>query len=93
MVVSILQAMATLDVRSGPQVVFIASVDTRAKLQSLLHLGLGAGATSEVSVATNGRSASGEIVVRQRGEAATGIIPRSTIASGKAHVVVTSGVE
>jgi hypothetical protein len=90
MVVSTLQAMTTLD---GPKVVFIASIDTRVILESLLHLGLGAGATSEVSVATNGRSASGEIVFGQRGEAALGVIPPSTIASGKAHVLVASGVE
>jgi len=84
--------MATLDVRGGPQVGFVALVDTRAILQSLLHLGLGAGATGEVSVATNGRSTSGEIVLRQRGKAASG---RSiTIASGKAHhVLVTCRVE
>ena len=97
MVISLLHAMATLDVRSGPKVGFVASVDTRSILQSLLHLGLGARTTSEVSVATNGRkigSASSEIVVRQRGEAATGVIPSSTIASGKArHVLVTCRVE
>jgi hypothetical protein len=97
MVVSLLHAKATLGVRNGSQVVFIASVDSRAILQSLLHLGLGAGATSEISVATNGRHinrARGEIVFRQRGEAATGVIPPSTIASGKAHhVIVTCRVE
>jgi hypothetical protein len=90
MVVSTLQAVTTLD---GPKVVFVASVNTRAVLQSLLHLGLGAGATSEVSVTTNGRSASSEIVVRQRGETASGVIPSSTIAAGKAHVLVASGME
>jgi hypothetical protein len=74
---------------------FVGSVDTRATLQSLLHLGLGTRTTSKVGIAANRRSsASGEIVVGYRGEATTGIIPRSTIASGKAHhVIVTSRVE
>lgn len=97
MIVSLVRAMATLDVRNRSQVVFVASVDTRAILQSFLHLGLGAGTTSEVSVATNRREirrASGEIVLRQRGEAASGVIPRSAVASGKAHhVLVTCRVE
>jgi hypothetical protein len=72
-------------------------VNTMAILQSLLHLGLGTGSTSKVSIATNGRevsSASGEIVVRYRGEVATSIISRSTTTSGKAHhVIVTRRVE
>jgi hypothetical protein len=72
-------------------VVFVALVDTRATLQSLLHLGLGTGTTGKVSVAANRRSwASGEIVVRYRGEVATGVIPRSTAASGKAHHVIVA---
>jgi hypothetical protein len=64
-------------------------------LQSLLHLGLGTGTTGKVSVATNRHSrASGEIVVRYRGEITSGVIPPSTVASVKAHhVIVTSGVE
>lgn len=89
--------MTTLDVRSGSQVVLVASIDTRAILHSLLHLRLGAGTTSEVGVATNGRkirSPSGEIVLRQRGEAASGVVLRSTIASREAHhVLVTCRVE
>jgi hypothetical protein len=96
MVIGLLHAKATLDMRNGSQVVFVASVDSRTIL-SLLHLGLGAGTTSEVSVATNGRHirrARGEIVFRQRSKAATGVIRPSTIASGKArHVIVTCRVE
>jgi len=86
-VVSILHAVSTV-------VVFVGSVDTRTTLQSLLHLGLGTGTTGKVSIAANRRSrASGEVMVRYRGEAATGVIPRSTVASGKAHVIVTPRVE
>lgn len=64
-------------------------------MQSLLHLGLWTRTTGKVSVAANRRSrASGEIVVGYRGEVASGVIPLSTVASGKAHhVIVTSGVE
>jgi len=82
--------------RSGPRVIFIALIEAGGTLQSLLHRRLGTGATSEVSVATNGCKcgrASGEIVLRQWGEAATGVIRPTTIASGKAHVVMTCGVE
>jgi len=76
-------------------VVFVALVDTRATLQSLLHLWLRTRTTGKVSVAANRCSrASGEIVVGYRGEVVTGVIPRSTAASGKAHhVIVTCRVE
>jgi hypothetical protein len=83
-VVGLLHAISTW-------VVFVGSVNTRATLQSLLHRGLGTGTTGKVSVAANRRSrASGEIVVRYRGEVASGIIPPSTVASGKAHHVIVA---
>lgn len=66
-------------------------------MKSLLHLGLGARAAREVSVTTTGSKccgASGEIVVRQWREAATGIIRRVALAPSKAgHVLVTRRVE
>jgi len=76
---------------------FIASVDTRTTLKGFLHLGLGARATSEVSVTTTGCeccSASGEVVLRQRSEVTIGVIRPTTIAPREAdHVVVTRRVE
>lgn len=81
--VGLLYAISTL-------VVFVGSVDTRAALQGLLHRGLGTGTTGKVSVAANRRRrASGEIVVRYRGEVASGVIP-STVASGQAHRVIVT---
>jgi len=76
-------------------VVFVGSVDARATLQSLLHRGLGTGTTGKVSVAADRRRrASGEIMVRYRGEVTSGVIRPSTVASGKAHdVIVTCRVE
>lgn len=79
MVVSIL---ATLVV-SGGYVVIVAVVETRTALKSLLHLRLGAGATSEVSVTTarcKCCGAGGEIVVREWGEAASSIVRAATVA-------------
>lgn len=87
-VVGFLHAISTL-------VIFVGSVDTRATLQSLQHLGLGTGTTGKVSVAANRHSrASSEVVVRYRAEVASGIISYSTVASGKAHhVIMTCRVE
>ena len=66
-------------------------------MKSLLHLGLGARAARKVSVTTTGSKccgASGEIVVRQWREAATGVIRRVAIAPAEAgHVLVTRRVE
>lgn len=93
MVVSFL---ATLIV-SGGCIVIVAAVKTRTALKRFLHLGLGAGATSEVSVTTASRKccgAGGEIVVRKWGEAASRIVRAATVAPGEAHhVVMTRRVE
>lgn len=93
-IVSVLRTIASLVVRRGGKVVFVTPVDTRTTLQSLLHLWLRAGATREVSIATNRRkcgSASSEIVVGQGGKVA--VIRPSTIAPVQAHVIVTCRVE
>jgi len=72
----------------------IASADAQTALDvALLHLGLGARATSEVSVAPNWRerSASREVVFGQRREAATSVV--LTAGAGKAAVFVAGRVE
>src|SRR5712675_1173512 len=82
--------------RRGAKVVVVTPVDTGTTLQSLLHLWLRAGATRKVSIATNRRkcgSASSEIVVRQGGDGAIGIMSPSTIVPVQAHVIVTCRVE
>ena len=82
---------------SGGWVVTVASIDAGTTVKSLLHLGLGAGTTSEVSITTTGRKgrgASGKVVVRYRGEATTSIVRAAAVAPGEAHhVVVTRRVE
>lgn len=82
---------------SGVWVVAVASIDAGTTVKSLLHLRLGAGTTSEVSITTTGRKgrgASGKVVVRQRREAATGIVHAAAVAPGEArYVVVTRRVE
>jgi len=79
----------------------IASADAQTTLNvvGLLHLGLGARPTSEVSVAPNWgerRRARGEVVFRQWGEAANRVVIAGsavlTAAAGKATVFV-AGVE
>ena len=78
---------------SGGGVVIVAMVETRTALKSLLHLGLGAGATSEVSVTTARRKCCGagsEIVVRNWGDAASGIVRAATVAPGEAHHIVVA---
>jgi hypothetical protein len=83
--------LATLVV-SGGYVVVVAS-ETRTALKSLMHLWLGAGATSEVSVTTASRKwcgAGGEIVLRKGGEAARRIVRAATVAPGEAHQVVVA---
>ncbi len=81
---------------SGGRVVTVALIDAGATVKSLLHLGLGAGTTSEVSITTTGRKgrgASGKVVFRQRGKAATSIVRATAVAPGDAQVVVTRRVE
>lgn len=100
-IVSILRGVATLVVGRDAREGIIAPVEAQSTLEVLLHLGLGARATSEVSVAPNRRerrrSASGEVVFGQRREAASSVKGASaggilTVASGEAAVFV-AGME
>jgi len=88
----VVSLLATLVLMSGGWVVTVASIDAGTTVKSLLHLGLGAGTTSEVSITSTGRKGrgtSGKVVVRYRGESTT-----AAVAPGEAHqVVVTRRVE
>ncbi len=98
-IVSILRGVAALVVKRDARVGFVASVEARTTLDyALLHLGLGARATSEVSVTPNWRerrSASGEVVFGQRREAASSSVIGDgavlTVAAGKAGAVFVAG--
>lgn len=82
--------LATLVV-SGGCIVVVALVKTRTTVKSLLHRGLGAGATSKVSVTSARRKCcgpGGEIMVRKGGKATTSIIAAITVVPGEAHHVV-----
>jgi len=88
--------LATLILMSGGRVITEASIDAGTTVKSLLYLRLGAGATSEVSITTTGRKgrgASGKVMLRQRGKAATSIVCAAAVAPGEAQVVVTRRVE
>jgi hypothetical protein len=81
---------------SGGRIITVASIDAGTTVKSLLHLRLGAWTTSEVSITTTGRKgrrASGKVVVRQRGKAATSIVSATAVTPGDAQVVVTGRVE
>jgi len=89
-------------VRRNARKGIIATVDAQPTLEVLLHLRLGARATSEVSVASNRRErrrASGEVVFGQRREvASSGVIGASaggvlTVAAGEAAAVFVAGME
>jgi len=90
MIVSVMSSVATLMVRREIRVVVVTLVDAGTTLEGFLHLRLGAGATSKVSITTNGRKCgrpSGEVVIGYRGEASPGI------ASTEAAALVTSRME
>jgi hypothetical protein len=90
MIVSVMSSVATLMVRREIRVVVVTSVDAGTTLEGFLHLRLGAGATSKVSITTNGRKcgrSSGEVVIGYRGEASPGV------ASTEAAALVTSRME
>jgi hypothetical protein len=93
MIVSVMSSVATLMVRREVRVVVVTSIDAGTPLQGFLHLRLGAGATSKVSITTNGCKCGrsrGEIVIGYRGEASPGIM---AIASTEAVALVTSRME
>jgi len=89
--VSVIVSFLATPVVSRGCIVVVALVETRTTVKSLLHRGLGAGATSKVSVTTARRKrcgAGGEIVVRKGGEATTSIVRAAAVAPGEAHHVV-----
>ena len=100
-IVSILRGVAALVVGRDTREGIIAPVDAHPTLEVLLHLWLGARATSKVSVAPNWRErriASGEVVFGQRREAASSVVCTSaggvlTVAAGEAANVFVAGME
>jgi hypothetical protein len=81
---------------SGGRVITVDSIDAGTMVKSLLHLRLGAGPTSEVSITTTGgkgRGGGGKVMVRQRGKAATSIVRAAAFAPRDVQVVVTCRVE
>ena len=100
-IVSILRGVTALVVRRDTREGIITPVDAQPTLEVLLHLRLGARATSKVSVAPNWREcriASGEVVFRQRREATSSAECTSaggvlTVAAGEAPAVFVAGME
>lgn len=100
-IVSILRGVAALVMRRDARVGIVAPVEARTTLGDvLLHLGLGARATSEISVTPNWRerrSARGEVVFGQRREAASSSVVWGgadlTVVTGKAAAVLVAGME
>ena len=95
-IVSILRGVAALVVGRDTREGIIAPVEAHSTLKVLLHLGLGAGATSKVSVTPNWRerrSASGKVVFGQRRETASSVKSASagdvlTVAAREVAVIV-----
>jgi len=95
-IVSILRGVAALVVGRDTREGIIAPVEAYSTLKVLLHQGLGARATSKVSVAPDWRerrSASGEVVFGQRREAASSVKGASaggvlTVAARETAVIV-----